>query len=309
MEFAQWLYALYNQQGGENSEYDARDRRGQVDIDILGMKINKAGITNLDSNVTKTQKVKTAAPTLNNKMKLNTGSDKVDSKHHIKLPESKKENVPVNQNVELNSGRASRPIKKITGVNNNANFSESEELINKVKTMVSTEENPCIIVANIRSMLGVELSADNWVNVMENGIQASQRVAMVEDQYKQLYMQCQSMHNENKLQKQQIETLQTEKMQMLEELQKANMNSGDSNKMAEKQQSPEFHRNNLMEEENLQNERQTPSKGGSNDKVSMSSPNHDAHMLLEDDVDGFNPNDEDCYDPNDQENEDNLIEG
>ena len=171
----------------------------------MGMKINKAGISTSDANITKTKTTK--MPALNNKMKLNN-----DTKVQVKLPESKKENQPASQNLAPNSNRASRPIKKITGVNNNVNTSESDTLINKIKTIVSNDENPCIMIDNIRSILGVEMSTENWTSLIENGIQANQRVSMIEDQYKQLYMQCQQMHNENKMQKQQITTITAERV-------------------------------------------------------------------------------------------------
>lgn len=300
LEFAQWLYALYNQTGGENPDYCPKERRGIVDIDIQGMKINKAGISASDANITKTKTTK--MPALNNKMKLNN-----DAKVQIKLPESKKENQPASQNLAPNSNRASRPIKKITGVNNNVNTSESDELINKIRSIVSNDENPCIMIDNIRSILGVEMSTENWSNLVENGMQANQRVSMIEDQYKQLYMQCQQMHNENKMQKQQIATITSERDQVCEQLQDSNMMNKETDNMDMKQQKQGLNGEHYMEEEHIQNERQTPSNKGSNSKHSMNSPN-DANMLLEDDCDEMDPNNE-GFDPNEIEHDENLIEG
>lgn len=138
-------------------------------------------------------------------------------------------------------------------------------------------------------------------------MQANQRVSMIEDQYKQLYMQCQQMHNENKMQKQQIATITSERDQVCEQLQDSNMMNKETDNMDMKQQKQGLNGEHYMEEEHIQNERQTPSNKGSNSKHSMNSPN-DANMLLEDDCDEMDPNNE-GFDPNEIEHDENLIEG
>ena len=142
LEFSQWLKALYDMHGGYREGYDPNDKRADSKVTLLGEQVGgKTGFSGMDTKNTKmANSVK--APNINNKMKLNNNTTKDVASGSGKNLQSKKENLLATD--------SNRPIKKITGANDKAKLTETEEQMMKVLQYVGQDADPIEIVHKIR---------------------------------------------------------------------------------------------------------------------------------------------------------------
>lgn len=186
LEFAQWFKAMYEMHGGlkcifllikKTAEgYHPEERRGNCEVELLNEKMGTGLITGQPAK----------RPSANIKtMKQNTKEPGLKPK----ITDSKKENVLDNGN---------RPIKKITGVREEAKQSEAEHQIKRIMELVSIDEDPAQIVHEIRNMFGIRVKQTQ--NVQQQQPPADLSNQHIEQQLKQEY---QKMRDQQKAEKQQ----------------------------------------------------------------------------------------------------------
>jgi len=157
LEFAQWLKAMYDMHGGYRDNYNPEEKRGNINVELLGNKMGGKGDFNgVEKNTSKSNN-NIKGPSMNNKMKLNHVTSKINTTgiQSTKIIEqSKKENLLISE--------TNRPIKKITGVNGKPKLSESDGQLKSIMELVSNDEDPYKIVSVIRSMFGVKIESSKW---------------------------------------------------------------------------------------------------------------------------------------------------